>query len=464
MTLSTKFIIVFLATASLGVTGARIKARPYSLHKAEVSGPSPASTPLTEVSLSEVEEMQGPPGRALGPVLSNIPEWAAIVGQAHQLAVERVSLAATRLSDPNVANIVLRQWLGLANPTTDTTPLVNGNGQVKIPALFNNSTRMTQQQYIVKLCQGATFILENAVVEHGTQDAENNDCISNPVNAEPYAYVKRHINGGMKNERYHIFLCSHAFVEGNAVRLFHHYNTMVEQIASLLVHEAFHHTTNPVIEDRPDCLGKIPALWCGKCHPEMAQNNGFNYQHVVAHAIEDPTALGFVRDTSSLNCAVKPMPSETYFQDVQAEARTHGYALAMARAKVRGVLAQLMDKEAAQVQQQGALKAAEYHSITEMAKQTRIMESYFVTQANAFSRGDMQGAANAMGAARDLYKSMKAPKPAKPQMVSGPVNYVPMPVTTVYKTYRPVAPQPNRVIVLPPRVVRYAPGVRYVVG
>merc|ERR1719253_1817568 len=105
----------------------------------------------------------------------------------------------------------------------------------------------TEQMYIVGLCEAAKHVLENSMVEHGSQDPDNNDCMSNPADVEPFAYVKRFQTGGKKagSSQYRLVLCSTAFIMSQQSLAVHHYTTKVKQIAALLVHEAFHQVTEP---------------------------------------------------------------------------------------------------------------------------------------------------------------------------------------------------------------------------
>jgi hypothetical protein len=363
----------------------------------------------------------------MGPVLSRIPEWANIVQQALPMAIDWASRAAANLQNPAIADIVLAQWLGM------TTPSSTAHGGQQQNVLLK--AEPTEKDHIVGLCETVVYILKNAVIEHGTQDPENNDCLSNPANVAPYAYVKRFQENGKKGQHYRIYLCSHAFVLGHEARSVHHYNTKEQQIAALLVHEAFHHASNPGILDASECLGKMSALWCGKCRPDKARNNGYSYQYVVSQAAnQNPIQYA---NTSSLDCARPYQPSMDWVEQVRREAIGKETQLAQARANVRAVIASTLDDASAKASDSG--NEAEKHTIAALSQKVKEMSQFFLEQAAALGSRDTATAASKLASAQALYRSMVQPPP-QPKFTTGPIHTAPR---YVYKVVRQVVPVVN---------------------
>lgn len=239
---------------------------------------------ITATDLKETVESAGMTsvqGVMLGAVFSRVPEIRAVLEEAIRHGLRWLKDAQVNLANPRVATQVLGKWLGMHNPAQ--TPKI---GPLNILYVTHNE-RDSEMNWVISLVKAAEHVFQNAIIESGIQDDRRNDCISNEINVEPYAYTtsadrrtsKQHPN------QFQIYLCSNAVTSFDLQVQHHHvHHTLPEQVASMLVHEAFHLVTEPAIKDQQACIGKNNASWCAACDPAAARDNGFNYQHMVSHA------------------------------------------------------------------------------------------------------------------------------------------------------------------------------------
>eukprot|EP00929_Paragymnodinium_shiwhaense_P026196 TRINITY_DN15621_c0_g1_i4.p1 TRINITY_DN15621_c0_g1~~TRINITY_DN15621_c0_g1_i4.p1 ORF type:complete len:369 (+),score=78.98 TRINITY_DN15621_c0_g1_i4:543-1649(+) len=172
-----------------------------------------------------------------------------------------------RLHNPTIAQTVLRQWLGHYDEEF--------------------------QLKILRLHASVMKVLSKAVIVEDTDSkikADNKTTICENT-FSPYAFVKPMDGqcpdsgcGEFSDNRYVIRLCARAFQFTRGSRTTNWYESDWKQLAGFITHEAFHHASNPQILDQQDCNGYNCASYCARARKEKAQNNGYNYQYVVAAA------------------------------------------------------------------------------------------------------------------------------------------------------------------------------------
>eukprot|EP00929_Paragymnodinium_shiwhaense_P015068 TRINITY_DN123079_c0_g1_i1.p1 TRINITY_DN123079_c0_g1~~TRINITY_DN123079_c0_g1_i1.p1 ORF type:complete len:608 (-),score=112.65 TRINITY_DN123079_c0_g1_i1:125-1948(-) len=191
----------------------------------------------------------------IGKMIDDNHEYKKLAVRGLEMAKAWVAHAAQRLQHPAVAQSALKRWLGQNDPA--------------------------YTQKIIQLHHSVLRVLDKSKIVIGADSICNNE-------VHPFAYVEQMVPcrsdgcGERFKDEYVIKLCDVAFRKFNSS--VHGHSTMDEQISALIIHEAFHHASAPAILDKTPCCGIKNARRCAQTDPAAAQDNGYNYQHLVSEA------------------------------------------------------------------------------------------------------------------------------------------------------------------------------------